>query len=247
MEFRLFPHPSTDVCTPYVYDKKRNCYSRYAYSGSSMILISIVPQNKGYDVLSEGWDIERIIGRRKPNRDMIIDYCSRIKGNKNFVNFVKNTCVTPTFPLSLEEAFVKTVIRQLISAKQAKRLFSNFVEKFGYKKRVIYCFPNQKYFKNATIKDLNKIGLGFKATRILHGIKMLKSKDITAIDGIGPWSKEILEVETKRDYSLYPFWDKSGIKIKEYCGIDLLKLSEKNSELAGDIYIYSASYLESLR
>lgn len=251
MEFRLYPHPTDDICTPYVYTRGQNVYSRYFFVSSSMNLISIINKVDSSYITVVGGDEKIIIGKRKPNREMISDYLLHHNSvSDELLGYIKNTCVIPTFTLSKEEAFVKTIIRQIINAKQAKRMFSNFVKKFGYKKDGIYSFPNLEQLEKLSIYDFKKFGLGLKAERMWQGIKTLRTdgKDkFIQMNGIGPWSKNILEVEMHKDYSFYPFWDKSGAKIKKFCGIDLVKIARKSKKLAGDLYIYAVSYMESIK
>lgn len=251
MEFRLYPHPTDGICTPFVYIREQNAYSRYFFVGSSMNLMSITNKVNSSCITVVGGDEKTIIGERKPNREMILDYLSHYESVRDsFLDYIRNTCVIPTFPLSKEEAFIKTVIRQVISAKQAKRTFSNFVKRFGYEKGGLYGFPNLEQLAQVSVYDFKKFGLGFKAERMWLGTKMLKiirENEFMEMEGIGSWSKNILEVEIDKDYSFYPFWDKSGEKIKKICGVDLTKIARKSKKLAGDLYVYAASYIESIK
>ncbi len=251
MNFRLYPHPTDSICTPFVYVRERNAYSRYFFVGSSLNLISITNKVDSSYIFIVGGDEKTIIGERRPNREMILDYLLHCESvSKSFLDYVKNTFVIPSFPLSKEEAFVKTIIRQIINAKQAKKMFSNFVKEFGYKKDGLYSFPNLEQLERVSIYDFRKFGLGFKAERMWSGIRILKTMDkreLTQINGIGSWSKNILEVEAHKNYSLYPFGDKSGEKIKNICGIDLIKIARKSNKFAGDLYVYAASYMEFIR
>lgn len=251
MEFRLYPHPTDGICTPFVYIREQNAYSRYFFVGSSINLISITYKVNSSYITIVGGDEKTIIGERRPNREMILEYLLHCESvSENFLDYIKNTCVIPTFPLSKEEAFVKTIIRQIINAKQAKKMYSNFVKEFGYNKGKLYSFPSLEQLERVSICDFKKFGLGFKAERMWLGIKMFKTigeDKFTQMNGIGPWSKNILEVEIHKDYSFYPFWDKSGDKIKKNCGIDLIKIARKSRKIAGDLYLYAASYLESVK
>ena len=251
MEFRLYPNPTNNVCTPFVYVKEYNAYLRFFNDGSSENLISIINNTNPLCMKVNGYDEKVILGEKIPNREMILEYLQHYDNiNNNFLFFVKNTYVVPTFTLSKEEAFIKTVIRQIINAKYAKIIFSNFVKKFGYKKHGIYGFPTFEQLRRISINNLKKFGLGFKADRIWEGIRLirkLKNNEFIKISGIGLWSKEILDVEIHKNYSFYPFWDKSGEKIKKVCGINLIEIAKKRKSFSGDIFLYAASYLESLK
>lgn len=243
MDYKLYPNPVHDICTPFVYDKKQKRYLRYFLNPDPQL---IVIQNSGRNINIVGCNQRQIVWERIPQRKLLIDYIESYRiPNNDFIDYVKNTYVVPTFPLSEEEAFIKTVIRQIINATQAKKLFSNFVRKFGYEKNGIYGFPSSEMTAKISLSDLRQLGLGFKAKRILTGLRMIREgKKIIELTGIGEWSKCILKVELNKDYSLYPFWDKSGVKINKICGIDLKKVAQDNETVAGGIYLYTASYLE---
>jgi len=243
MEYRLYPNPIKDICTPFVYDKNHKKYLRYFLNPNPQL---VVIRNNEIGINITGCNREQIVGCGMPQRELLINYVEvRCICTDDFIDYLKNTHVVPTFPLSKEEAFVKTVIRQIISATQARKLFSKFVRIFGYEKNGIYGFPDSTMAIKVPLEDLEQIGLGFRAKRILSGLKMIRDGgEITQLSGIGPWSKCILEVELNRNYSLYPFWDKSGKRIKEVCGIDLKSIARDNRVIAGGIYLYAASYLE---
>ncbi len=252
MEFKLYPQPVDDLCTPFVYLSQEKSYFRYYYTDTislNLISISLVNETNLPHVQVSGINREMVIGKRQSNRRKIKDYfhcCQSM--NHNFLNYFDTTFVIPSFTLSDEEALIKTIIRQVITAKQAKRMFSNFIKEFGEQKEGLYSFPSFAKLEKITVDDLKTFGLAFKATRICSGINRLlteKKKEITSMNGIGPWSKAILQVEKNKDFSFYPFGDKSGEKIKKEFGIDLIQIAENDKELAGDLYIYAVSYLES--
>ena len=250
MDFRLYPQPIENICTPFVFDPEKNIYSRYFLNNSSKSLVSLSLQKKinSYRVNVSGIDGTFIYGKELPNRDEIKNYFLVNKSiNYSFIEFFENTIVIPTFSLSFVEAYIKTIIRQLITAKQAKKLFSDFIKNFGYCQNRIYGFPDKKNLEDMTVKDLQSIGLGFKGKRIYNGIRMINNfteENKIELSGIGPWSKAILKVENCKSFSFYPFWDKSGEKIHKIIGIDLNLLAKDKPKLAGDLYIYAISFLE---
>lgn len=254
MEFKIYPNPEGDCCTPFAYIPEKKRYYRYYYSDDlSLNLISIFLSNNTNfpQVRVSGIKKEILIGKRLQNRKKINDFiiCSKFI-KKDFLNYFYGTFVIPTFALSIDEALVKTIIRQIITAKQAKKMFSIFTKHFGFHNDGTYSFPNLLELGKITAGDLKKLGFGIKAERICLGISLLRSKhgeEITTMSGIGPWSKEILQVEKNKDFSFYPFWDKSGDRIKEKLAIDLREIAERDRNLAGDLYIYAASYLESIK
>ncbi|MCP4631898.1 MAG: hypothetical protein GY855_03150 [candidate division Zixibacteria bacterium] len=247
MEFRIFPYPEKGICTPFVIDNKNGLFIR-GFSDRFNKHKVVIKYLSKCNVMTTGIPSKNIIGTKLPNRRMILKLLKDSENiNSEFYSYVKNTFVIPTFPINIEEALVKTVIRQVITVKQAKLLYSSFIKQFGSMDNGIYYFPNCEQLKAINIKNLKKLGLGFKADRIYHGLRMLKRAKIDELDrihGIGTWSQKILEVETKKSYSYYPFWDLSGFKIKKVCGIDVQALSMINCKLAGDIYIYASSFME---
>lgn len=252
MEFRLFPNPSKGVCTPYqLIGDTHYIYARYFIADSTNKLITISINEHCNKIEVHGNDFEEILGDKSPDREIILDILGKDKYvNKNLLSYIKNTCVVPTFPLTFVEAIIKTFIRQIISAKQAKRLFSDFVKEFGYEDQGIFNFPSIEQIKDVQLSDFEYLGLGLKAKRIFNAIREIgeiKDLAVKKIKGVGPWSEEIMNVEISKNYSFYPFWDKSGEKILNKCGINLLEIAKRNKEIAGSIYVYSASYLESLR
>ncbi|MCP4344357.1 MAG: hypothetical protein GY795_02390 [Desulfobacterales bacterium] len=250
MQFKLFPNPSNGLCTPFLFDSELNGYFRLIYNKSGFIKTSVkVIDNTAmlFDYNDKKNNI--LYSYSLPNREKIIDFLEKQK-EVNLLKYIKENFVVPTFPLSKLESFIKTTIRQIVTAGQAKKQFSKFVFSFGEKKDGLYCFPTIEFLKRKTIDEYKSIGLGLKAKRIWNGVnEIAKNDNITLLDlpGIGPWSKRILEVDAKMDYSLYPFDDKSGDKIKETIGIDLFRISKTNSRFSGDLYIYAASYLEANR
>jgi 3-methyladenine DNA glycosylase/8-oxoguanine DNA glycosylase len=144
------------------------------------------------------------------------------------------------------EAFVKTVIRQIVAAKTAKRVFSDFIERYGYHRAGAYDFPSPAGLRSLRASDLRLLGLGFRADRIVNGFGCAIAGETEwwrQVPGIGPWSQQVLTVETKKDYSFYPFGDRSGLRIKAVCGIALEDISRTDSELAGDLYVYGSAFL----
>lgn len=250
MNYRLFPKPSDDICTPYLRIGATDSYSRYHLDGSSIKQI-LLTGNQNHSITVDGFNEMAILGANLPHRESLIEYLRTQKAiSPSFFEYVKDFYVIPTFPLSREEAIIKTIVRQVISARQAKKIFSEFIKTFGYAYRGIYGFPSIEQLHGINKKQLLKFGLGFKAERIFRNLSKLEKNydiDIAELEGIGPWSRNILEVELLKDYSLYPFGDKSGEKAKRVCGIDLNMLAKDDRTLAGHLYIYAASHMESLQ
>jgi nucleoside 2-deoxyribosyltransferase len=108
--------------------------------------------------------------------------------------------------------------------------------------------------KGLSLEDLKSIRLGYKAATILKIIRQISHDDLIMphnflskqIKGLGPWSQDILRMEFEKDYAFYPFYDLSGKKIFEQCGVDLNRVAGYDRGFAGDIYVYAASFLENI-
>lgn len=123
--FKLFPQPYEDVCTPFIYQKDNNSYTRLTAEKSNPRLITIA--KKGEKVLVTGTKAEYLIGHREISRELLLDYLSLNPGTKeDFLTYVQENIVVPTFALSLHEALIKVLLKQLISAKQAKKTLFHF-------------------------------------------------------------------------------------------------------------------------
>ena len=251
--FKLFPQPDEDICTPFTYQQDDEAYIRLAEERSNTQLISIAKNGK--NILVSGVEEEKLVGQRLISRERILDYLSlNPASNKNFLNYVQNNTVIPTFTLSLHEALIKVLVKQLISAKQAKKIFSTFIKNFGCNTNRGYAFPSITVLKRLSLEDLKSIKLGYKAVRILEIIRQISNDDMLIpnnflskkIKGLGPWSHDILRMEFEKDYAFYPFYDLSGKKIFEECGVDLNHVAEHDRAFAGDIYVYAASFLENM-
>jgi hypothetical protein len=251
MQLKLFPNPSNDLCTPFVFTSERDCFVRLYDSGSSHKHVVIQRRKKSGTVEVDGLPSSSVIGNRLPDRDRIQELIRLGRGIRHeFVEYVRTVVVVPTFSLCPAECFVRAVIRQLISAKQASRLFSDFVKYFGIQHRGSFGFPSASRLCRVQRNTYAKLGLGMKTERIQEGIKQIletPTVDPCALPGVGPWSRQILTVEKHKSYRFYPFWDKSGEKIHRVCGINLSRIAERQPDLAADLYIYAASFLESMR
>ncbi|MCU0289238.1 MAG: nucleoside 2-deoxyribosyltransferase [Acidobacteria bacterium] len=249
--FKLFPQPDDEICTPFIYQKDDGIYTRLMEEKSDTQWISIAKNGKNF--LVSGVEKEKLIGQRSISRERILDFISlNPSTNGNFLNYVRENTVIPTFTLSLHEALIKVLIKQLIGAKQAKKIFSAFIKNFGYNSNKGYAFPSIKVLKGLSLEDLKSMKLGYKAPRILEIIRQISQDDILKpqdflskkIKGLGPWSQDILRMEFAKDYAFYPFYDLSGEKIFDECGVDLNHISKYDRGFAGDIYVYAASFLE---
>ena len=245
MVFKLFPQPSEEIFTPFKFDVNNNCYSRYVNVNGERKLISIFYDKKLNDIKVSGCKRETILGDNLPNRNLINEYLSDSECLVNFKKYVNDNIIVPTYSLSLLESTIKTIIKQIITAKQAKILFSNFIRIYYDSNFGFYSFPSLSKLKKINENDLIDMGLGFKSERICNIVKTYSkcdTFDIDRITGIGEWSKSIINMEVQKNYLYYPYWDKSIDKINEVCKLNLRNI--KNNNLLSSLYIYGASYVE---
>ena len=249
MAVRLFPEP-THGCTPYVL--KDGMYQRYRHVDGMWHLVRLDSRSRNPRFASQILDWRQ----RMPDREQMATWLRRQKGISNdFRDYVGTTVVVPTFSMCAAEALTRVFMRQIVTARQARRMFSDFVEGYGYRKGGVVGFPSPERFRRLRPDDFRGIGLGFRAERLVDAIACLRSFEISSladlmqeeVPGIGPWSRAILAVEAARDYSSYPFADKSGAAINMLTGADVADVAQLDLQLAADLYVYGASYVESTR
>lgn len=125
---------------------------------------------------------------------------------------------------SLEEALFKSIIRQVITAKQAKKTIHRFITEFGkcyeYEGIKCYCFPSASDIVDISTERLISCGLGFKAQRIKNiaegilndGLQISSSvvdnlNTLKELKGIGDWTARSSLCDFTGDWSIYPVDD----------------------------------------
>jgi DNA-3-methyladenine glycosylase II len=129
--------------------------------------------------------------------------------------------------LSLGEAIMKAIIRQVITAGHAKKLINSFIRRYGGRRvddgQSYYDFPTVETIARIPLEELQAEGLGFKA-KVVHGTalsilehdleaKVTKQSPVealdmlTAIKGIGRWTARVAICDLFADWSYYPFED----------------------------------------
>jgi hypothetical protein len=185
-----------------------------------------------------------------PDREKLLRWLESNGATLALLDYARSTVVVPAFSLDVAEAFVKTVIRQVISARQARRLIAEFVRQFGHHRDGAYGFPHPEEVLARTDGELAGAGLGMKAGTIRRGLQALMDLGedaLLAVRGVGPWTRSVLTVEGRRSFAYYPFHDKSGVAVRDHCGLGLCQLASKNPANVGAAYFYAASFLESQR
>ncbi len=247
MVFRLFPHPKNGDCTPFVATAS-DSFARYCNADDrSRTLVSIAFLQGEDTVEVVGDDDLWVTGSRRPDRRRLVSYLGS-KSCGGLREYIDCTYVVPTYAPTPEEAFVKTVIRQVIRADSARSLFSEFVKRHGYSVNGVYGFPTLSALTRVSAAAYRAERLGFKAGRLHDGLAHLAmqgSDALASVRGLGAWSQAVIAVELRKDYQEYPFWDKSGEAMQRRFGIDLSIIAGKDRALAADLYVYGASLMES--
>ncbi len=129
--------------------------------------------------------------------------------------------------LSLGEAVIKAIIRQVITAGHAKKLTDSFIRHYGTRQvhdgREYYDFPTLEALTKIPLEDLQAEGLGFKAKVVRWAACSMLENDmeakiatrtpeeildmLTSIKGIGRWTAHVAICDVLADWSLYPFED----------------------------------------
>jgi len=248
--FRLLPHPIADLCTPFVPGPRPDEYTRVLTVGRKSRRVRVWRERGDGSPQVRGCHPDDLFGRRRPSRSKVMNYSRKQAANPQFLAFVERTVVLPAFPLSVEEAFVKTVIRQIVPVTVARRQFSQFTKAFGTWQDGCYSFPDAAEFGASCHDALVGLGLGLKCERLLAGLAAIADGDLDrlySLKGVGPWSARVLRVELERDYAYYPFGDKSGEAVARVCGVDPQAAAQRSAALAADVYIYGVAFLEYTR
>jgi 3-methyladenine DNA glycosylase/8-oxoguanine DNA glycosylase len=127
---------------------------------------------------------------------------------------------------TLWEALVKGIIRQVITASQAKKVLHRFITWFGektdYDGDLYYTFPTPKAIIHTSFDDLHACGLGFKAKTISHLARIYSEqinlehtvrtasaeevlKTLQAIKGIGDWTARVACCDLTARWEIHPY------------------------------------------
>jgi len=250
MHIRLYPSPSIGIFTPFSFDKRINRYACLWTENEKTVPVSLIINKSKAFLVTCDQSNRTLLQYRIPNRSRVCDcIAGALPEASHFKDFVESHKVVPTFSAFPAEAVIRAMIRQIIRADQAKFLLAKFINSFGPKEEPLRGFPSLQMLSRLTIDDYANIGLGLKAKRVYYGVQKLNRSfkaGFMDISGIGPWSRAIIKVDLERDFSNYPFTDKSGKKIKSELQIDIEKLAKQDACLAGDLYVYAMSYFEKL-
>ena len=143
------------------------------------------------------------------------------------VRFLGNAPLVHIASASLGEAVIKAVIRQVISALQAKKLLHRFIAQYGptlqYDGTTVYGFPSVERMMDLSPDDLIARGLGYKARIIPRIARDLLENQweeklqqiptemavelLQQVKGIGRWTARVAICDLTGDWSVYPCED----------------------------------------
>jgi len=128
---------------------------------------------------------------------------------------------------TLGEALIKGIIRQVISAAQARKTLHQFVTRLGtshqHENLTFYNFPTLETIIQLSLEELSACGLGFKAKivqyvahrlleeNIEEQVRQCSSSDavllLQRLKWVGDWTARIAICDFLHDWSQYPFSD----------------------------------------
>jgi DNA-3-methyladenine glycosylase II len=128
---------------------------------------------------------------------------------------------------SLGESLIKAIIRQVISATQAKKLLHLFITKYGitwaHNGTTYLSFPELELISQLSLDELTLCGFGYKAriiqqtarsiltTNLEEEVNNVSSETAIALlqnlKGVGYWTAHVAICDLRGDWSLYPFND----------------------------------------
>ncbi len=127
---------------------------------------------------------------------------------------------------SLWEALATAIIRQVIRAAQARRLYRDFCRRFGDRiarcdKTDLHAFPSAERVLTLSDGDFTESGMAFKRRALRHAARAFLThgpawlelspsvlvKELQTVPGIGPWSAGAAVADWSNDWSLYPYGD----------------------------------------
>lgn len=127
---------------------------------------------------------------------------------------------------SLWEALATSIIRQVIRAGQARKLYWDFCRRFGdrvapFDGMDIHTFPSAERVLTLSNDDFTESGMAFKRRPLRHAATAFLThgsswrdlspsvlvKELQTISGIGPWSAGAAVADWSHDWTLYPYGD----------------------------------------
>lgn len=127
---------------------------------------------------------------------------------------------------SLWDALATAIVRQVIRAAQARRLYREFCDAYGPRVALsgdkdINAFPSPEHLLALSDADFTNSGMGFKCRPLRHAARAFLTngstwcqltpsvlvKELQTVKGIGPWSAGAAVADWSNDWSLYPYGD----------------------------------------
>ncbi|MFI7252532.1 hypothetical protein [Micromonospora chalcea] len=128
--------------------------------------------------------------------------------------------------LSLWDALATAIIRQVIRAAQARKLYREFCDRFGPAVALsdetdIHSFPSPEHVLTLSDEEFTDSGMAFKRRPLRHAAEAFLAqghywaglspsvlvKELQTVPGIGPWSAGAAVADWSNDWTLYPYGD----------------------------------------
>ncbi|WBB72615.1 hypothetical protein O7602_23355 [Micromonospora sp. WMMD1128] len=127
---------------------------------------------------------------------------------------------------SLWDALATAIVRQVIRAGQARKLYREFCDRFGptvarSDETDIRAFPSPEHALTLSDGDFTESGMAFKRRPLRHAAEAFMAraeqwtglapsvlvKELQTIPGVGPWSAGAAVADWSNDWTLYPYGD----------------------------------------
>ncbi|WP_431930923.1 hypothetical protein [Micromonospora sp. RP3T] len=127
---------------------------------------------------------------------------------------------------SLWDALATAIVRQVIRAAQARKLYRAFCGRFGatiarFDETDIRAFPSPERVLALSDGDFTECGMAFKRRPLRHAAEAFLAhgahwtglspsvlvKELQTVSGIGPWSAGAAVADWSNDWAIYPYGD----------------------------------------
>ncbi|MFG2051303.1 hypothetical protein ACGFIW_28220 [Micromonospora sp. NPDC048935] len=128
--------------------------------------------------------------------------------------------------LSLWDALATAIVRQVVRAAQARKLYRDFAGRYGPSVAVsgemdIHSFPSPERVLALSDEAFTESGMAFKRRTLRHAAEAFLAhgaywqevtpsvlvKELQVVPGIGPWSAGAAVADWSNDWTVYPYGD----------------------------------------
>ncbi len=186
-------------------------------------------------------------------------FLDHVRGNEKLYRLaVKHLGLRPTRHLSIYDALIDAVVKQMINLKMAIRITANLIEAYGAHRVVdgldYYWYPPADMLKDADIMELRNLKLSRTKARSLREIALAEYEgrlpklgeiiadpwstigELTSIYGVGKWTAELAIAMVLDDFRLGPQTD---LAVRR--GLESLGIRDVDSLMYSGLIMYLAS------